>query len=112
MPTFTGCTNPPRIRRRLASPDAEMTSYWSGFLVNSWNASSDVPKTWTVVLQPVASSNGLTQLEAGWGEPASPQPGKASTDAAPSPVRIDASGVGPLEAPELPHAAAATMADA
>ena len=46
-----------------------MTSYCSGLPVNSWNASSDVPNTWTVVLQPVASSKGFTQSYAGSVEP-------------------------------------------
>ena len=42
-----------------------MTSNFSGFVENRLNASSDVPKTWTVTLQPVASSNGFTQSTAG-----------------------------------------------
>ena len=46
-----------------------MTSNSLGFVVNRLNASSDVPKTWTVTLQPVASSNGLTQSTAGSVDP-------------------------------------------
>jgi hypothetical protein len=35
---------PPRTSRRLASPDAEITSNCSGLVENSVYASSDVPK--------------------------------------------------------------------
>jgi hypothetical protein len=48
-----------------------MTSNCSGFCWKSVNASSDVPKTWTVVSQPVSCSNGVIQSTSGLVEPSS-----------------------------------------
>src|SRR6266542_1557384 len=80
------CTYPARTSRRLASPDAETTSYFAGLVAYRLNASSLVPKTWTVVSHPELSSNGFTQLTVGSVPPFSASPGHASTDSAPSPV--------------------------
>src|SRR5881409_48033 len=49
-------TSPPAIRRSVASPDAETPSYSPVFM--SWTISDELAPTLTVVLQPVAASNG------------------------------------------------------
>jgi hypothetical protein len=56
---FTGSTSPPSISRRVASPDAETPSYWP--LRISWTISSELAPTFTLTLQPVCFSNGVTQ---------------------------------------------------
>ena len=53
--------------RSVASPELDTTSYWP--VLKRLNASSDVPKYFTVALQPVAASNGFTQLTFGSLEP-------------------------------------------
>src|SRR5437899_1253279 len=71
-----------------------MTSNFSGFVVKRLNASSEVPKTWTVTLQPVLSSNGFTQFTSGEVEPFSAYPGHASTVRAPSPCPTEVGRLG------------------
>ena len=61
MPMVSGLDALPDLRE--ASPEAEMTSNCPVW--NCLNDSSDVPNVVTVVLHPVASSNGLTQLTVG-----------------------------------------------
>jgi len=55
----TAATSPPAMRRSVASPDADTPSYWPVFI--SWTISDELAPTLTVVLQPVAVSNGVTQ---------------------------------------------------
>ncbi len=59
---LTGATSPAAIIRRVASPEADTTSYWPLFI--SVTASSEVPKYFTETSQPVSSSNGVTQSTA------------------------------------------------
>ena len=56
---LTGTTSPPAIRRSVASPEADTTSYSPDFI--SVTASSEVPKYFTLTSQPVSSSKGVTQ---------------------------------------------------
>ncbi len=56
---MTGATSPAAIRRREASPEAETVSYSPVFI--RLTASSEVPKYFTVALQPVCCSKGVTQ---------------------------------------------------
>src|SRR5436309_7723966 len=78
--TFTGATSPPRIRRRLASPEAETRSYW---LSPPWRISVTIsfeePAYLAFTLQPVCCSNGLTHC--GW-----VYPSQAITFSTPSPL--------------------------
>jgi hypothetical protein len=48
----------PKIRRRLASPDADTASYWPVRI--SVTISSDEPPNFDLTLQPVAFWNGFT----------------------------------------------------
>jgi len=64
---FTGSTSPEAISRSEASPEADTTSYCPVFIRLS--ASSEVPKVFTLTLQPVCCSNGPTQLTFGSLEP-------------------------------------------
>ena len=61
----TGCTVPPRMRRRLASPDAVTRSYSPLLPVISDTISSEVAAVLTDTLQPVSLSNWVTQSYAG-----------------------------------------------
>ena len=58
----------------------------------SWNASSDVPNVFTDALQPVCSSNGVTQSTSFEVEPFSAYPGHARMLTVPSPLPIDVGG--------------------
>ena len=94
--------------RSVASPDADTTSYCP--VEKSWYASSDVPNVFTDALQPVFSSNGVTQSMSADVEPSSAYPGHARMLTAPSPLPIDAGGPVVLLAlsssSSPPHAAA------
>src|SRR5438093_7063216 len=61
-----GCTSPPAISRRLASPDAETRSYWPPPPPPPARISATIwfeePASWGWILQPVAASNGLAKL--------------------------------------------------
>src|SRR5690348_860265 len=65
-PTFTGCTSPPTIRRRLASPDAETRSYWPPPppppVLISATISFDDPASLRWILQPVCFWNLFAKL--------------------------------------------------
>jgi hypothetical protein len=56
---LTAETSPPAMSRSVASPDADTPSYSPVFI--SWTISDELAPTLTVTLQPVASSNGVTQ---------------------------------------------------
>ncbi len=60
---FIGSTSPAAIIRRVASPEAETTSYCPVRI--SWTASSEVPKVLMVTLQPDSFSKSETQSTAG-----------------------------------------------
>ena len=62
---FTGWTVPPRMSRRLASPDAVTRSYSPSLPVISETISSDVAAVFTDTAQPVSDSNWVTQSYAG-----------------------------------------------
>ncbi len=66
---LTGATSPEAISRRVASPEADTTSYWPPFI--RLTASSEVLKYLTVALHPVSFSNGVTQSTALSVEPSS-----------------------------------------
>ena len=66
---LTGSTSPEAISRSEASPEADTTSYWPVFI--RLTMSSEVGAVLTLTLQPVASSNGVTQSTAGSVEPSS-----------------------------------------
>jgi hypothetical protein len=56
---FTGETSPPAIRRSVASPDADTPSYSPVFM--SWTMLAESTPTFTLTLQPLACSKGVTQ---------------------------------------------------
>jgi hypothetical protein len=58
---LTGCTVPPRMSRRLASPEAVTRSYSPSLPVIRVTISSDVAAVLTDTLQPVSASNWVTQ---------------------------------------------------
>ena len=58
--TFICWTSPPRISRRLASPDAETMSYWPPPWRISVTISSEEPAYLACTSQPVCFSNGFT----------------------------------------------------
>ena len=60
---LTGATSPASISRTLASPEADTPSYSPVCI--SWTISSEVLPILTLTLQPVWSSNGVTQSYAG-----------------------------------------------
>src|SRR3954452_15691635 len=86
-PVLKGATCPPAISRSDASPEADTTSYSPVFI--RLTASSEVPKYFTFALQPVWSSNGLTQFTFGSFEPSSAYPGQARMFTSPSPLPSD-----------------------
>src|SRR5919107_2893742 len=79
---LTGATTPPAISRREASPEAETTSY-SPVRIRV-TASSDVPKYFTLALQPVSLSKGVTQSTDLSVLPSSAYPGQARMLTSPS----------------------------
>src|SRR5947209_15155258 len=78
--TLTARTSPPRISRRLASPEAETRSYW---LSPPWRISVTIsfeePAYFELTWHPVCCSNGLTHC--GW-----VYPSQAITLSTPSPL--------------------------
>jgi hypothetical protein len=66
---LTGATSPPAISRCVASPDADTPSYSPVCI--SCTISSELLPVLTFTLQPVASSNGVTQSTDGSVEPSS-----------------------------------------
>src|SRR5689334_7266655 len=84
--TLTGRTSPPKIRRSVASPEAETMSYWPPPPPPPVRISAtiwfDEPASLRWILQPVCCSNGLRQLA--WA-----YPGHSIRFRAPSPFPIE-----------------------